>query len=87
MPTITISLPESLKTFIEAQVNQEGFGTVSEYLRALVREEQRRQTQVRLESLLLEGLESRAADLTERDWTEIRAAVRERVLQRQTPGK
>lgn len=81
MATITISLPESMKTFIEEQVSREGFGTVSEYLRALVRDEQKRRAQVRLESLLLEGLQSEAAEMTREDWAEIREEVRR--LQRQ----
>lgn len=81
MATITISLPESMKTFIEEQVSREGFGTVSEYLRALVRDEQKRRAQVRLESLLLEGLQSEAAEMTREDWAKIREEVRR--LQRQ----
>jgi antitoxin ParD1/3/4 len=82
--TITISLPESLKAFIEEQVSQEGFGTVSEYVRALVRGEQKRQAQLRLETLLLEGLQSDASEMTDQDWADIRAEVRQRIQQRKT---
>ncbi len=87
MPTITISLPESLKAFIEEQVSREGFGTVSEYLRALVRQEQKRRAQVRLESLLLEGLQSEASEMTEEDWANIREEVRRRRQNRTAEGK
>ena len=87
MATITISLPESLKAFIEEQVSREGFGTVSEYLRALVRDEQKRTAQTRLESLLLEGLQSEAAEMTKDDWADIRKEVRQRRQRRMTGGK
>jgi antitoxin ParD1/3/4 len=82
MTTITISLPDSLKTFIEEQVVREGFGTVSEYLRALVREEQKRKAQLRLESLLLEGIQSEASALTDEDWDEMRRELHRRHAKR-----
>ena len=37
MTTVTISLPESLKTFIEEQLATKGYGNVSEYFRTLLR--------------------------------------------------
>lgn len=87
MPTITISLPESLKTFIEEQVVRDGFGTVSEYLRALVRDEQKRRGQARLESLLLEGLQSDVSELSKQDWADIREEVRRRQHKRRAGSK
>lgn len=87
MATITISLPDSLKAFIDEQVSQEGFGTVSEYLRALVRDKQKRTAQTRLESLLLEGLQSEASEMTEDDWKDIREEVRQRRERRIIGGK
>ncbi len=59
MATMNISLPDEMKAFVEEQAAQKGFGTVSEYLRAMIREEQERTaTQERLDALLLEGLDS-----------------------------
>jgi antitoxin ParD1/3/4 len=55
---MNVSLPESLKSYVEEQVNTGGYGTVSEYLRELIREDKKRKTQERLEAFLLEGLES-----------------------------
>ncbi len=37
MTTLTISLPESLRDFIERQVKTKGYGNTSEYLRSLLR--------------------------------------------------
>ncbi|CDF86439.1 type II toxin-antitoxin system ParD family antitoxin [Pseudomonas sp. QL9] len=55
MSTMNISLPETLKVFVDEQVNQRGFGTSSEYVRELIRKDQDRQ---RLRNLLLAGAES-----------------------------
>jgi antitoxin ParD1/3/4 len=56
MATLTISLPDSLKEFIDREVESKGFGNVSEYVRSLLREAQAKEADARLEALLLEGL-------------------------------
>jgi antitoxin ParD1/3/4 len=58
MTNMNVSLPETLKTYVEEQVTDGGYGTVSEYLRELIREDKKRKAQERLESFLLEGLDS-----------------------------
>jgi antitoxin ParD1/3/4 len=79
MTDINISLPESMREFVEQQVAQGGYGTVSEYLLALVRDAQKRTAQERLEALLLEGLESGpATEMTDDDWDEMRRRFDER---------
>jgi antitoxin ParD1/3/4 len=55
MTTMNISLPDSLKDFVDEQVNQRGYGTSSEYVRELIRKEQER---LQLRDLLLEGATS-----------------------------
>ena len=55
MSTMNISLPDSLKVFVDEQVTQRGYGTSSEYVRELIRKDQDR---LRLRSLLLAGAES-----------------------------
>jgi len=52
MGTMNISLPDSLKSFIDEQVSQGGYGTSSEYVRELIRKEAER---VHLRRLLLQG--------------------------------
>jgi len=59
MTTVTISLPESLREFIEVQVRTKGYGNVSEYFRGLLREAQERESDRKLEALLLESLHDR----------------------------
>ena len=78
MATMNISLPDEMKAFIEAQMAAEGYASASEYLRALVREAQRRQAKRELEMKLLEGLQSPASEMTDADW----AALRQRIVER-----
>ena len=52
---MNISLPDSLKSFVDDQVSQRGYGTCSEYVRELIRKDQDRLT---LRGLLLAGAES-----------------------------
>lgn len=52
MSTMNISLPEALKTFVDRQVADRGYGSSSEYVRELIRRDQDRQT---LRGVLLEG--------------------------------
>ena len=54
---MNISLPESLKTFVDEQVSERGYGTSSEYVRELIRNDQERR---QLRSLLLDGAGSEA---------------------------
>lgn len=55
MSTMNISLPEALKSFVDEQVAGRGYGTGSEYVRELIRNDRDRQ---RLRRLLLDGAES-----------------------------
>ncbi|GAA0755459.1 type II toxin-antitoxin system ParD family antitoxin [Ideonella azotifigens] len=55
MSTMNISLPDSLKAFVDAQVSQHGYSTSSEYMRELIRRDQDRQ---QLRKLLLAGAAS-----------------------------
>jgi antitoxin ParD1/3/4 len=55
MSTMNVSLPDSLKSFVDEQVAKRGYGTSSEYVRELIRADQDRQ---RLRKLLLDGAAS-----------------------------
>lgn len=58
MATMNISLPENLKGFVDSQVQAGGYSTSSEYIRELIREDQKKKLEQRLSTLILEGLES-----------------------------
>ncbi|WP_165228072.1 ribbon-helix-helix domain-containing protein [Aquisphaera insulae] len=73
MATMNISLPDQMKAFVESQARKEGFGTVSEYLRSVIREVQKREDRQALETRLREGIEGgpSAAPLTAGEWDDI----------------
>lgn len=62
---MNISLPETLKRFVDEQVADRGYGTSSEYMRELIRKDQDRQ---RLRGLLLEGASSPPAAPIDDAW-------------------
>jgi antitoxin ParD1/3/4 len=86
MKSINISLPDSMRAYVEEVVAKEGYSTLSEYFRELVRQDQKRKATERLETLLLEGLESGTATaIAPQDWQDIRSAVRERLAKQSNP--
>jgi antitoxin ParD1/3/4 len=77
MTTVTISLPESLKAFIDRQLATKGYGNVSEYFRSLLRDAQQAEEDTRLEALLLEGLAGgEDIPLTPEFWKELKVEAR-----------
>ena len=76
MGTMNISLPDSLKSFVEEQRSARGYGTSSEYIRELIRKERDRE---HLRSLLLEGAASEPTVHADgRFFEELRDGVRKR---------
>jgi len=79
MPTMNISLTDQLKEYVEAQVNSGRYTTVSEYVRELVRTDQKRREKEQVESQLLDGLNSGAAmEISPAMWEELRKRLRKR---------
>jgi antitoxin ParD1/3/4 len=76
MSTMNNSLPDSLKSSVDEQVTQRGYGTSSEYVRELIRKDADRQ---RLRGLLLDGAASSPVTPVDAGYF---AAMRERVQQR-----
>ena len=75
MTTMNISVPDEMKAFVEAQMAQEGYASASEYLRALIRDAQKRQAKQELEAKLLEGLQSPVSEMTDADWSALRQRI------------
>jgi antitoxin ParD1/3/4 len=73
MGTMNISLPDSLKSFVDEQVEGRGFGTSSEYVRELIRKDQDR---LHLRALLLKGANSKSTAPVDAAYF---ASLRERV--------
>ena len=83
MTTVTISMPESLKSFLDHEVATKGYGNVSEYVRGLLREARAKDTDARLQALLLESVASgEDIPLTEDFWQELKADARQILAKR-----
>jgi antitoxin ParD1/3/4 len=76
MSTMNISLPESLKSFVDQQVNQRGYSTSSEYVRELIRKDQER---TGLRDLLLQGAASAPGSPSDEAYF---SGLRERIVRR-----
>lgn len=83
MVNVNIALPQSMKAFVDAEVRAGGYGTTDEYIRDLVREAEERKADERLETLLLEAIESGpATPMTKQDWEDMRNELTRRAEQR-----
>lgn len=58
MTSLNISLPDPLKAYVEERVSSGDFGTPSEFIRNLIRQDKERH-RTRLEAELLEALETK----------------------------
>jgi antitoxin ParD1/3/4 len=71
--TMQISLPDSLKRFVKERVEEEHYSNPSDYVRALIREDQKRRDERRLEQMILEGLASGPGiPMTPEEWNKLR---------------
>ena len=76
MSTMNISLPDSLKSFVDEQVTQRGYGTSSEYVRELIRKDA---DVLRLRGMLIQGAASAPAAPVDASYF---STLRERVKKR-----
>lgn len=80
METMNIAVPDGLKAFVQTRVAEGGYSSVSEYVRELIRADQKQQAWSVVEAEVLKGLSSGpAVPMTADDWASIRAEVRKRI--------
>lgn len=77
MPTVTLTLPDTLDTFVASQIKEGGFADATEYFTSLIVLEHERRSRDRLKELLLEGVRSEARSLTDEEWRAIDCEVEE----------
>jgi antitoxin ParD1/3/4 len=78
--TMNISVPASLRDQLADRVSEGGYGSASEYVRELVREDLDRHAVEHLERKLLEGIASGPARaFTKADWKRLRAEAARRI--------
>ena len=81
MSRLTISMPDQMNDWVEAQVSAGRYGNVSEYFRDLVRRDQeRRDTAINELRIMLERAE--ASGVSKRSSSEILDAAREEARQK-----
>ena len=81
--SMNVSLPETLKDYVQERVAEGTFSNPSDYVRALIREDMKRQAEEKLDALLMEGINSGPAEpMTREDWAEIRANLEEHIAKR-----
>lgn len=75
MTPTTVTLPDSLKAFVDQQVAAGGYNSPGEYLRDLIRRDRDRQA---LRGLLLDGLASGPGEVVDDAWFDaLRADIRD----------
>ena len=87
MPTMNITLPDPQKVFVDAQIASGRYSSASEYVRMLIREDEKHRAEEKLQTMLLEGLATQESDLTRQDFKDIRKAAGERLKAREKKGR
>ena len=88
MDTMNIALPESMKQYVLDRVSEGGYSSASECVRDLIRGDQKRKVQDRIDALLLDGLDSgEPITVTADYWDEKKRRLIERLSEgRGRPG-
>jgi antitoxin ParD1/3/4 len=85
MQTMNISLPDPMKQYVEEQVAAGDYRSASEYIRELVRADQKRHAKEQLEQVLLSAINSGdPMEVTPEMVEQVRRRLRERASLRQT---
>ncbi len=66
MASLNISLPDPLKAYVEDRVSSGDFGTPSEFIRNLIRQD-KEQRRSRLETELLDALQTRELSISQEE--------------------
>ena len=77
--SMNISLPAALRKRLEAKMARQAYGSASEYVRQLIRQDLERDAREKVEALLLEGVHAkRRIKVTPEWWQEKKAMIRTR---------
>ncbi len=71
MTTINISLPDEMKDYVSGVVAQRKYGTVSEYVRDLIRRDESSDSELRLSIELMKGFEGPFYEVNESTFGQI----------------
>jgi antitoxin ParD1/3/4 len=77
--TLNISLPEKLRTYVERKIERDGYGTISEYIRELIRADEKAEREG-FDAFIAKAFESgRPEPLTKADIDNARKEVMSRL--------
>lgn len=82
---MNISLPPALRAWVESQVESGRYGSVSEYIRHLLREAQVEHSREAIDRALLDGIASGFRPLDDSAWKEIRERSRKQPSSARSP--
>jgi antitoxin ParD1/3/4 len=86
MQTMNISLPDPMKQYVEEQVSAGGYSSASEYVRELVRADQKRRAKEELEQILMNAMNSGdPIGITPEVVEDVKRRLRARAVQRKAP--
>jgi antitoxin ParD1/3/4 len=74
MTQFNISLPPAVEAYLQQQITQRGYNNLEEYIYQLILEDQKRNSQEKLETMLIEGLDSGSPIPITEDWWEQKRA-------------
>lgn len=78
MDVLNVSLPKAMKEYVQERVKTGGYGNTSEYVRDLIRAEQKQRAREELEALIMEGINSGpSTPMTKADWDRLHQDIRE----------
>jgi antitoxin ParD1/3/4 len=84
MQTMTISLPNDMRDYVDSRTQSGGFGNTSEYVRDLIRRERDRRAQDALEEQLIANLASPQVEWTPQVRERLLATVESRIAKRRS---
>jgi antitoxin ParD1/3/4 len=75
--SLNVTLPEPLQAYVESQIAQGIYVNVNEYFQNLVSQDQARQDEAKLETMLLDGDDSGdGSEVTAEFWQGLKADIR-----------
>jgi antitoxin ParD1/3/4 len=77
--TMSISLPKPMHEQIKRRSKDANYGTPSDYIRSLVREDLKRIEKEQLEQELLKGLRSKSRTMTPQAWEKLKSTILESI--------
>jgi len=80
MASLNVSMPEPMREYVDERTEKGNFGTPTEYIRSLIRQDQKEREQQLLEKKLLEALDDdRVEEVTAEFFERLRAFATEKV--------